>query len=242
MRLHVREWGGGDRIAVLIHGLSGWSATWNAVGPELASRGYRVLAPDLRGHGESPRGRYSSGDWVSDLVETLPQAPELAVGHSMGGALLLEATARLRPRFAVYEDPAWRLAPNPEQAIAEFEKRKALTLEDIATANPRWPEEVVRARHAGLALWDPATARAFIGGNGERTPSARPAGPSLVLLAQDSPYVPAPAADRLRGLGWRVQTLAGTGHHLHVDDRPAFMTSVAGWLAGSAAANPDASG
>ncbi len=212
-RLHVREWGSGDRHAVLIHGLSGYSATWTWVAPELADRGYHVMAPDVRGHGESPRGTYSIEEWTADLAESLPAAPELAIGHSMGGALLLAAAARLKPAHAVYEDPAWALLAEAETTIAEFEARKLLTVEDIARANPRWPAEVLRARHEGLRLWDERTARAFIGRDLDLTPAAPPRAPSLVLLADGSPYVPGPAAARLRSMGWAVETIQGTGHH-----------------------------
>jgi pimeloyl-ACP methyl ester carboxylesterase len=218
---------------VLIHGLSGYSATWNRVAPELAERGYHVLAPDLRGHGESPRGSYSIEAWTGDLVENLPGAPELVVGHSMGGALLLAAAARLKPAYAVYEDPAWGLPVDAEKSIAEFEARKHLTVEDIARANPRWPAEVLQSRHQGLGMWDEKTARAFIGREQDLTPSEGPGGPSLVVLAEGSPYVPEPAAARLRSNGWAVETIPGTGHHVHIDDRPGFLSSILDWLAGS---------
>lgn len=217
---------------MVIHGLSGYSATWTWVAPELAERGYHVVAPDLRGHGKSPRGTYSIEEWTADVMENLPASPELAIGHSMGGALLLAAAARLKPAHAVYEDPAWGLPVDAERTIAEFEARKRLTVEDIARANPRWPAEVLRARHVSFGLWDEKTARAFIGRDLDLTPSGPPAGPSLVVLAEDSPYVPAPAAARLRSMGWAVQTIAGTGHHVHIDDRPAFLATILDWVAG----------
>lgn len=61
MQLHTREWGTGDRTALLVHGIMSDSRTWRRVGPALAERGYRVLAVDLRGHGRSPRGEYTRG-------------------------------------------------------------------------------------------------------------------------------------------------------------------------------------
>lgn len=232
MRLHVREWGTGGRHAVLIHGLSGYSATWTWLAPKLAERGYHVLAPDLRGHGESPRGAYSIDGWTADLLESVPNAPELVVGHSMGGALLAAAAVRMKPAYAVYEDPAWGLRVNPEKSIAEFESRKLWSAEDIANANPRWPAEVVRSRHAGLAMWDERTARAFIGREVDFTPAGPPAGPSLVVLAEGSPYLPGSAAERLRSMGWAVETIPRTGHYMHIDDQPAFLSRVLDWVAG----------
>src|SRR5215217_7114473 len=105
--LHVREWGEGDRKAVLLHGLSGSSKTWWELGPELAARGYHVLAPDLRGHGKSPRGRYSRELWADDVLKVVPERPELVIGHSVGGVVLSMLAERLHPERAIYDDPAW---------------------------------------------------------------------------------------------------------------------------------------
>lgn len=56
MKLNTREWGTGDRLALLVHGIMSDHRSWRSVGPALAGRGYRVIAVDLRGHGASPRG------------------------------------------------------------------------------------------------------------------------------------------------------------------------------------------
>jgi hypothetical protein len=58
-RVAYREAGSGE-VVVLIHGMAGSSETWEAVLPRLA-RNYRVIAPDLLGHGHSdkPRTDYS---------------------------------------------------------------------------------------------------------------------------------------------------------------------------------------
>src|SRR5215471_10253337 len=88
MKLHVREWGTGDRVAVLIHGITSDSTGWRRLGPDLAARGYRALAVDLRGHGLSERGDYSPDAWAEDVLDSLPARPELALGHSLGGIVL----------------------------------------------------------------------------------------------------------------------------------------------------------
>ena len=189
-----------------------------------------MLAPDLRGHGRSPRGAYSVAAWVDDLLENLPAEPDLAIGHSLGGVLLLEALARLRPARALYEDPGWGISSDRESLIAEFEGRKRLSAADIARANPRWSPEVVSMRLDGFALWDESTARAFIGGRRDYTPVGPPPQPSLVLLADGSPFVSAETAERLRSSGWEVRTIPAAGHHVHLDDRAAFLSSLLDWL------------
>jgi pimeloyl-ACP methyl ester carboxylesterase len=96
-----REAGEGD-VVVLIHGIAGCSATWDAVVPRLAAR-HTVVAPDLLGHGESakPRGDYSLGAYASgirDLLAVLGHHRVTVVGHSLGGGIAMQ--------FA-YQFPEW---------------------------------------------------------------------------------------------------------------------------------------
>src|SRR5690349_4114087 len=94
----------GDRIAyrnvgrgpalLLIHGMAGSSATWQAILPQLSKK-YRVIAPDLLGHGESakPRGDYSLGAfavWLRDLLDELEISRVTIVGQSLGGGVAMQ--------------------------------------------------------------------------------------------------------------------------------------------------------
>src|SRR5260370_33313150 len=110
MKLNVHEWGTGDRTALLIHGLFADHQNWYRVGPALAERGYRVIAPDLRGHGASPRGAYSPALWAADLIERLPKNADLAIGHSLAGMALALAVKELTVRRAIYIDPTWLMS------------------------------------------------------------------------------------------------------------------------------------
>ncbi|HEX6348623.1 MAG TPA: alpha/beta hydrolase [Candidatus Dormibacteraeota bacterium] len=230
-RLAVINWGTGDRVAVLIHGLSSRAALWGALAGSLAERGYRVVAPDLRGHGRSPRGHYSVDEWVADLLEVVPAEPDLAVGHSLGGVLLAVAVPSLRPRRAVYIDPPWIAGGDTERRIADFESRKHLPRDAIARANPDWTEEETDLRHEGFALWDETTARAFVmSRRSDYTPSGPPRQPSLLVLPEVSPLVPRPVAERMRMSGWAVEMVPRTGHYVHLDDRSAFLRRLVSWL------------
>src|SRR5512132_319651 len=51
--LHARDWGGGGQAVVLLHGLASNARIWDGVAPRLAGAGLRVVAVDLRGHGDS---------------------------------------------------------------------------------------------------------------------------------------------------------------------------------------------
>ncbi|MGE2722143.1 alpha/beta fold hydrolase [Mycolicibacterium celeriflavum] len=93
-RVAYRDVGGGDDVLLLIHGMAGSSETWRAVIPQL-SRRYRVIAPDLLGHGQSdkPRGDYSLGAfavWLRDLLDELGVARATIVGQSLGGGVAMQ--------------------------------------------------------------------------------------------------------------------------------------------------------
>jgi len=77
---------------LLVHGAwhAGWCWEANFL-DHFVERGFRVLAPSLRGHGRSPTSKplrvCSVSDYVSDIssvIETLSSTPVL-VGHSLGG-------------------------------------------------------------------------------------------------------------------------------------------------------------
>ncbi|HEX3764545.1 MAG TPA: alpha/beta hydrolase [Kofleriaceae bacterium] len=91
---HVLEWDGpGDLTFVLVHGFSDLAYGWTEVAARLAPHGH-VIAPDLRGHGDSdwigPGGYYHYMDYVADLDDVIRQLARprvVLVGHSMGGGV-----------------------------------------------------------------------------------------------------------------------------------------------------------
>jgi len=229
MKLHVQEWGSGDRVAVLIHGITGDSSSWHRFGPDLAARGYRVLAPDLRGHGLSPRGDYSPEAWADDVLESVPAEPELALGHSLGGLTLALAVERLRPARAIYEDPAWLVPPDRAgQAAGGFTVQKGWGRPEVVQAYPRWPAGDIEVKLASLERWDPDTTLS-LGGGWDHVPD-RAVVPSLLQLADPSELVPPPMAERLRQAGFEVRAVPGAGHSIHRDDYDGFVRSLEGWL------------
>ena len=236
MRLHLAEWGSGPRTALLIHGLSNDSGTWAEVGVALAEAGFRVVAPDLRGHGRSPRGTYSIEELAGDLAENLPVGADLAVAHSLGARALLLAAERLQPLRVVYEDPAWKYrASDRLTRLPEFELRKQQSLEQIADGNPRWSAAALLSRLGGYAAWDQATAAALMGDEDlDYTPTGPPAQPSLILLAAESLLVDPRRVPRLRELGWEVEYVDGARHWVHLDQPEHFIGRVMGWASAAA--------
>lgn len=92
-RIAYRDVGRGPAL-LLIHGMAGSSATWQAILPQLSKK-YRVIAPDLLGHGESakPRGDYSLGAfavWLRDLLDELGVHRATVIGQSLGGGIAMQ--------------------------------------------------------------------------------------------------------------------------------------------------------
>ncbi|WP_370945213.1 alpha/beta fold hydrolase [Amycolatopsis sp. cg5] len=103
IRLHVAEVGAGPAV-LLLHGFGEFWWTWHHQLTALAEAGYRAIAVDLRGYGDSdkpPRGYDAwtlAGD-VAGLIRALGVRRAHLVGHAWGGMLALTAAA-LHPRVA----------------------------------------------------------------------------------------------------------------------------------------------
>ncbi len=79
---------------LLIHGIGDNSTTWSTVQAKLAQR-FKVIAPDLLGHGRSdkPRADYSVAAYANgmrDLVSVLDLDRVTVVGHSLGGGVAMQ--------------------------------------------------------------------------------------------------------------------------------------------------------
>jgi pimeloyl-ACP methyl ester carboxylesterase len=131
---HVLEWGASadhDLTVLLVHGFLDVAWGWDEVAAHLAAR-YHVIAPDLRGHGDSdrvgPGGYYHFFDYVADLdgvVARLGRARVAVVGHSMGGSVAsywCGARPERVARLALLEGlgPPEVTIPVPDRAAAWF--------------------------------------------------------------------------------------------------------------------------
>jgi len=95
LKICLCTWGPEEGPLVLcLHGILEQGAAWSEVAINLAQKGYRVIAPDLRGHGRSDRvgkgGSYNLIDFLGDIdaiVENLAGKAFILVGHSLGSVL-----------------------------------------------------------------------------------------------------------------------------------------------------------
>src|SRR5688500_13160032 len=75
LRLHYLDWGGTGRPLILVHGLDRHAHTFDHIAPHFRSR-FRVIAVDMRGHGESawdPDARYTVDDYVRGVEGVVDQ-------------------------------------------------------------------------------------------------------------------------------------------------------------------------
>ena len=90
--------GGEGPPLVLVHGLGGAASNWTELAPLLRER-YRLLVPDLPGHGASTALPAVSGmepfaDRVALVAEREGMLPAPVVGHSLGGLVVLRLALR----------------------------------------------------------------------------------------------------------------------------------------------------
>ena len=107
IRLHYVDWGNAKAPPlVLVHGGRDHARSWDWVARALRDR-YHVVAPDLRGHGDSAwaiGSNYPHYEFVYDLAQLFDivapgDAPLTVIGHSFGGALLTTYAASYPKRF-----------------------------------------------------------------------------------------------------------------------------------------------
>jgi pimeloyl-ACP methyl ester carboxylesterase len=110
--LNVRELVGDGPTLLLLHGLGASGAVWQGIGRRL-NPAFRLVAPDLRGHGESakPSAGYLPRDYVGDMAAFLghePACPVHVIGHSLGavvGAQLASERPELVDKLVVIDPP-----------------------------------------------------------------------------------------------------------------------------------------
>jgi pimeloyl-ACP methyl ester carboxylesterase len=171
LRIRCGEWNAAAKAAVLLlHGVHADRHGWAPVAQRLAES-RRVVAPDLRGHGES--------DWASDGYATRSFAGDVAtiagalglqrcdiVGHSLGGRVAA-AYAGLHPegvRRVVMSDIAPEVAAGGAALAASIVRRDGMprgfgsagaALQWVVQAYPSWPAEAHRdwVAHALRPNW-----------------------------------------------------------------------------------------
>jgi lipase len=143
MELNLHEWGDSTApVVVCVHGVNAHGRRFRKLAEERLAQHYRVLAPDLRGHGSSEwEPPWTIATHAHDVLETLDAAGvrrAMWIGHSFGGRLVLELAALAPDRIKrmVLLDPAIQLLPHVGFDFAERERedRAFDSQEDAITA------------------------------------------------------------------------------------------------------------
>jgi lipase len=201
MRLHVHEWG--DHAAqtlVALHGVTAHGRRFRRLAEERWASRFRVLAPDLRGHGRSewePPWRLEQ--LAADVLETVDGAEVSAwIGHSLGGRIVLELGDVVRR--AILLDPALQILPHVafDQAEAQcasagfgsVEEAIATRAESVKLAPREFLEEemaehLVEGRDGRFRYRFSRAAGASIYGDLATQPPAPPRVPTLIVYASE---------------------------------------------------------
>ncbi|MDY6933412.1 MAG: alpha/beta hydrolase [Spirochaetota bacterium] len=158
--LHFVDWGNEHKpLLLLIHGGKDHARSWDMVAKSLHNE-YHIIAPDLRGHGDSswaPGSMYSLLDSVLDiarLIEHLGASDTSIIGHSYGGAVailyagfypehvkrlaVIEGLGPMTRRFAKSEDdPLWKRVKRWIEATRRMENRTQYRFSSIQEAAER---------------------------------------------------------------------------------------------------------
>ncbi|RMF19970.1 MAG: alpha/beta hydrolase [Deltaproteobacteria bacterium] len=167
LRLHYVDYGtAGKPLLVLVHGGRDHARSWDYVAAPLR-RDYHVIAPDLRGHGDSAwaiGSQYSMPDYILDLAQLLRhvgERPVILLGHSLGGAIVLQY-AGIYPDAVTAVIAIEGLGPPPQMIVDRPVEQRMdewiQTMQSLAMRQPRryrsLAEAEARMREANPHLSD----------------------------------------------------------------------------------------
>jgi pimeloyl-ACP methyl ester carboxylesterase len=244
---------------VLLHGLADSGLCW----PDAVRRwrhDYRIVAPDARGHGESPRfdpatsGSNRFDDMVADVVLVLESLADaggerpILLGHSMGAGVagVVLATRPDLVHAAVLEDPPWftmadggdrpPATETPQQSVQPFRDDLEGAIARGRSEHPLWPQAELRPWAESKAQLDPSlTDRDQIVRHGPWIEvAAAITRPTLVVTGdQEAVLVSARSRQRLADLGNRhlgVDAVPVAGHTVRRDCTQAYHQIVDPWI------------
>ena len=226
--MFVREWGKGDKYAILIHGLANSSLAWHKLAKDLVELGYHVIAPDLSGHGKSARKKeYSMEDWSQEVLDMGYREPELLIGHSMGGLIAANIEETIGAKKTILLDPVFRF-PNGKLLSWGVQNIFGQIMKGTLTfrrANKRWAKRDSHILYASIRQWDSMTIKALK--NNAKTVSRFlvTKGHVLLIRAKGSYIVPSNIKKKISGENTQFFYI-NSGHNLHLDSYKEFFLTL----------------
>lgn len=159
LRFSIDEAGGGDKLALCLHGFPESKFSWRYQLPLLANLGYRAWAPDLRGYGETkprPKGVEAYRmerltDDVAALIDASGAKETVLIAHDWGAAIAWTFAARkVRPlkRLVIMNVPHPKIFADTFATSAEQRKRSRY----IVFFQLPWLPEAVMTANGGRAI------------------------------------------------------------------------------------------
>ncbi len=261
LKIHVQDYGTAGKPQMLcVHGSAAHAHWFDFVASGLIDE-YHVLAPDLRGHGDSEWDRSQSPDYnydryaadLHELAEKLDLRDFVLVGHSMGGLVstVYAATYPGRARAFIVVDSSLNM---PEERIASMNAVGSREGSSYASADEFLANYKIRpsgssatpdmVRHLGKH-----SGRQFEDGRWrnkvDRDVYARRVGrnlipywarikvPALLLRGDRSNRISPEIVEQVRAHAPQVQVaeVAGCDHHVTLDNPRGFVEACKRWLA-----------
>ena len=252
IRLHYLDWGNQTKPAmILLHGIARHAHTFDHIATDFA-RDHRVIALDMRGHGDSgwsPEGAYLVEDYVRDLEGLVRQLGLRRItlhGNSTGGRVV-QVFAGLHPELVerlIVED----VGPERPQDIADAFARRVEQeangwvseddlVKQLVTQNRRTPEALLRtyahfgvkSRADGRLVWkrDPNLVKGFVSTELWSSVS-KITSPTLYVIGGGSRIVPLETQQRLKRTlpNCEIVTMPELGHYPNEEDTPGFLAIV----------------
>ena len=187
LKIHYVEWGSAEKPPlVLLHGIARVAHSFDHLAPHFADR-FRVIAIDMRGHGDSawdPQGSYMVEDYTKDIaaiVRELKLKDMVLWGNSTGGRVVQMIAGQMPElvRAVIVEDVGPERPREVSNRRADRMAKEAdgwATFDDLYAQaqkeNPRTPEAILKpfVQHAskrrddGRIVWkrDPAILNGFV--------------------------------------------------------------------------------
>ena len=242
--LYVDSWGSGVPV-VLVHGsLATGDDEWQAQRP-LADQGFRLLVPDRRGYGRSPKATGEDFLRDADDIAGLMEDGAHLVGHSYGGLGVLFAAAR-RPSatlsLTLLEPGAFTLGQHHPAARALVAEVRHLWNQDLpdedwvvrflkAVGSDSLPPELLAAAvpmgplvRQGRPIWEADLPLSAVA-QGEY--------PKLVVSGGHSPAFEAICDDIAERIGASRAIFTGAGHEVQFVGQPLNEAMLTLWRSAS---------
>jgi len=160
LKLHFVDWGNEENPPLLlVHGGRDHARSWDWVARALREE-YHVIAPDLRGHGDSAwaiGGQYTLPEYVLDvaqLIDTLGLAPLRIVAHSMGAAISLFYAGVFPANVSKLVAIEGMKIPDPVQALMDVEiwESTARWINEVRSGSSRQPRRYASIEDAAARM------------------------------------------------------------------------------------------